>query len=285
MSSIEQGNVDPSFSFDDIREPSVETTKLLLGTFALFEERATQHNQIALDIRYGEYGQSADKDSLQISLWHQVANNGKLSGGVYFSMLNEDMALYQAHDYGEDWPVYLKQLERVKGALEWWRADRTPEEEAWTAETLKLLERDDPNAIFTAIMTVPTDIRDETQERYKYTQKTTWRYDHEFDDTDETHIRFRRFEGNRSITNTVDGERSDLQRQINVRQSDRRMYLYNGYSNGKQELSIQSATRSVPNEHGGPRTIAGSLMTEAKASEFITVLQTIHSALPEITRP
>lgn len=248
--------------------------------FALFEERAIKSDKVSLDVRYGTSGQSIDTYGLEVSLYHHVKNGGTPDSGAYVSMLNEDMALYPVHEYGEDWPVYLSQLERVKKALAWWKGDMTQEEEVWTWQTLNLLERgDDPGAIFTAIMTMPADAKDAN--RYLYTQKNIWTYDYKFDDPDETHIRFQRFEGNRPVINTVDGERSDLQRQITIRRSDSRMYIYHGYTNGKQELGIQSATHPIPNEQGGPRTIAGTLVTEAKVSKFITALQIIHAALPE----
>lgn len=271
----------PSFNFDQISEPSLDTTLALQGVFAQFEERANVRDQVRLHAVFGDYG---DKQKLELALQHElVEDGGQPENYLYVGLLHQDTALHPLSEY-ENWQAYFDQLERVNTALHHWHHRMTEEEIKWTSDILSLTEmmgEDDSGEILGMIMRRPGASTDNV-ERYTYTQKRTSTFEEQLEDDDESYILFRRFTGDRPIFNTVDGVKSDLEYQIDICQSGGRRHLYHGYANGKAELSVQQQSGQwVAPERDGLQLVAGTLMTEAKAVSLLGVMRAIDTKLQE----
>lgn len=277
MARPDRGGLGPAFNFDEINEPSVDTTLALQEVFAQFEGRATTRDEVGLDIVYGNI---EDKEGMQIYLRHEIENTRQLSTTAYISLLRQDIVMFPLHECASDtWGAYFAQMEQVNDALKHWQQAMASEEISWTSGVLDMLvQEDDPSDILGTILTRP----DQSIGVCRYTQKRRWSYENEFRNTDGRYIRFQRFAGDMPIVNIVDGERSELERQVDIRQPNGRMYLYHGYTNGKVELSVQRDRNDVVEpESDGPRVIDGTLMTEAKALGLLGVMQAIDAELGE----
>lgn len=283
MRTPERDGSDPSFNFDQISDPSIDTTLALHGVFSQFEERASKRDQVKLAAVYGDYG---DKQRVEVAMQHEaVEGEGEPESHLYVSLLHQDKALYPLQQYaGEHWQVYFDQLKEVSAALEHWHHRMNEEEIKWTSDVLSLTEmmdEGDPSDILGMIMRRPGASIDNV-DRYTYIQKRTLTYENKLTDTDDSRILFRKFIGDRPIFNTVDGTRSNLEYQIDIRQSGGRMYVYHGYSNGKAELSVQEGPgQLVSPEKDGLQLVAGTLLTEAKARSLLGVMQCIDVKLEE----